>query len=121
MKHEFYKDERGILQFVYHGELNNKENLELVAQIIKAVDEEELKGNKIKAVFDLSEFDYKENGIDKFNALVARDLNFEKTAVFGVSEKSRKYVQFIIENSGKSEHMKICDTRNEAEEWVSND
>lgn len=93
-----------------------EEDMELMLEIQQEL---EAKNLPLLLVFDATNARSADSGIRKKAIENMNALKYKKAAVFGVGSNYLKYMaNFVILGMGKSDKIKIFDTKEEAESWV---
>lgn len=121
MTYRAFINHQGFIEIKIVGSGNINEFSRLGQEIIRLAMSIEDKGKKVKILIDSSEeLSYGEEVVHLL-AMIFKDADFEKGAIFGSNPEILKLQTKVAKSANIKDRGKVFTTRQEAEVWLSQD
>lgn len=117
MKHKIFINKNNIVELKYVGDISEKDNLQIIKTSFELITELIDHNKKPLVLVDMTDSEHFKP--PEINIQAMRDSEAFKMAGFGINNKQDMdtAVELIV-RSGAGDHVRIFDTRKEAEDWL---
>lgn len=118
MLHSIFINQVGIIEIIFDGELNFKDNLEIGKRILTLTTNIRDLGKHAKLLVDFTKLTDRNPLTTRLNIAIVRDLEPVKIAGFGADLQTTKDMLQITTETNTKDRVRLFGSRHEAEDWL---
>lgn len=115
----FYNKERHIIEQTYEGDQTKETVTDGAARLQRIIDQFYKDNEPVNVILNITNVGQVPKEAQEATIKVLKELTFDKMAVYGANIYLNGLARIIIAATGRSNQIKVFDSKSEAEHWLS--